>query len=154
MKIAIASDHAGFPLKEEIKKILDSLQIAYDDYGTRDTESVDYPDYATKVAREVQNGRRGILCCGTGIGMSIAANKFRGVRAAVCHDVYTAQMSREHNDSNILILGGRVHQDYGNVSEILRIWLETKFQGGRHQRRLEKIRRLEVQGISVLSDEQ
>lgn len=154
MKIAIASDHAGFPLKEEIKKILDSLQIAYDDYGTRDTESVDYPDYAKKVAQEVQNGRRGILCCGTGIGMSIAANKFKGVRAAICHDVYTAQMSREHNDSNILILGGRVHKDYRNVSDILRIWLETKFQGGRHQLRLEKISRLEVQGSSVLSDEQ
>lgn len=145
IRIAIASDHAGFHLKEQIKKILDSLQIAYDDYGTRDTESVDYPDYAQKVAQEVQNGKRGILCCGTGIGMSIAANKFKGVRAAICNDVYTAQMSREHNDSNILILGGRVHQDYQNVSEILRIWLETQFEGGRHQRRLEKISRLEGQ---------
>lgn len=145
MKIAIASDHAGFHLKEQIKKILDSLQIAYDDYGTRDTESVDYPDYAQKVAQEVQNGKRGILCCGTGIGMSIAANKFKGVRAAICNDVYTAQMSRGHNDSNILILGGRVHKDYQNVLEILRIWLETQFEGGRHQRRLEKISRLEVQ---------
>lgn len=145
MKIAIASDHAGFHLKEAIKKILESLQIPYDDYGTRDTESVDYPDYAEKVAREVQNGSRGILCCGTGIGMSIAANKFKGIRAAICNDVYTAQMSREHNDSNILILGGRIHKDYESVSDIVQVWLQTGFEGGRHSRRLEKISHLELQ---------
>jgi ribose 5-phosphate isomerase B len=144
MKIAIASDHAGFHLKEHIKDILDSLKVPYEDFGTRSTDSVDYPDYAEKVARSVQNGGRGILCCGTGIGMSIAANKFKGVRAAICHDVYTAQMSREHNDSNIFILGGRTHQDYAMISDILRAWLEAQFQGGRHQRRLEKINQLEV----------
>jgi ribose 5-phosphate isomerase B len=148
MKIAIASDHAGFHLKEHIKDILDSLKVAYEDFGTRNTDSVDYPDYAEKVARAVQNGERGILCCGTGIGMSIVANKFKGVRAAVCHDVYTAQMSREHNDSNILILGGRIHQDKAMISEILRTWLEAQFQGGRHQRRLEKINQLELRSNS------
>src|SRR3990172_121670 len=108
MKIAIASDHAGYQLKEEIKKVLESFAVAYEDLGPQNTESVDYPDYAKQVARAVQKGNRGILCCGTGIGMSIAANKFKGVRAALCHDSLTAQMSREHNDSNILIMGGRV----------------------------------------------
>jgi ribose 5-phosphate isomerase B len=145
MKIAIASDHAGFHLKEHIKKVLESLQIPFEDYGTRDTESVDYPDYAEKVARKVQNGSRGILCCGTGIGMSIAANKFKGIRAAICNDVYTAKMSREHNDSNILILGGRIHTDFQGVMDIVQVWLQTEFEGGRHSRRLEKISHLELQ---------
>jgi ribose 5-phosphate isomerase B len=145
MRIAIASDHAGFQLKEEIKKTLESMGISYDDFGTKNTESVDYPDYAGKVARAVQNGSRGILCCGTGIGMSIAANKFKGVRAAVCNDVFTAQMSREHNDSNVLILGGRIIQDPGTISEIVKVWIETGFEGGRHQRRLDKIKEFEGQ---------
>ncbi|HEY4491786.1 MAG TPA: ribose 5-phosphate isomerase B [Acidobacteriota bacterium] len=143
MKIAIASDHAGYQLKEEIKKVLESFAVAYEDLGPQNTESVDYPDYAKQVARAVQKGNRGILCCGTGIGMSIAANKFKGVRAALCHDSLTAQMSREHNDSNILIMGGRVVQDPDEVVSIVKTWLDTQFQGGRHQRRLEKIKELE-----------
>ena len=143
MRIAIASDHAGFQLKEEIKRTLQKMDVSFEDLGTKDTESVDYPDYAGKVARSVQQGNRGILCCGTGIGMSIAANKFKGIRAAVCSDAYTAQMSREHNDSNILILGGRIMKDPEVVSEIVKVWIETEFQGGRHQKRLDKIKELE-----------
>jgi ribose 5-phosphate isomerase B len=145
MKIAIASDHAGFHLKEEVKKVLEALAVAYEDLGTQNTESVDYPDYARRVAKAVQSGDRGILCCGTGIGMSIAANKFKGVRAAVCNDTFTAQMSREHNDANILILGGRILNDIGEISAIVRTWLQTEFQGGRHQRRLNQIARFEEQ---------
>jgi ribose 5-phosphate isomerase B len=139
MKIAIASDHAGFRLKDQIKKTLDSLQISYEDLGPDGTDSVDYPDFARKVAEAVQKGNRGILCCGTGIGMSIAANKFKGIRAAVCNDIYAAQMSREHNDANILIMGGRIVQDAEEVKNIVKTWLETSFQGGRHQRRIDKI---------------
>lgn len=143
MKIAIASDHAGFELKEEIKRVLDSLRVSYVDYGTKDRESVDYPDYARQVAEAVQDGTRGILCCGTGIGMSIAANKFKGIRAAICNDAYAAQMSREHNDSNILIMGGRILKDPEEISQIVQTWLRAEFQGGRHERRLEKIRQFE-----------
>lgn len=139
MKIAIASDHAGFALKESIKNILKDLNIAYEDLGPQDTASVDYPDYAQKVAEQVQQGQRGILCCGTGIGMSIAANKFKGVRAALCQDAYTAQMSREHNDSNVLVLGGRLGKGAAEIEQIVKTWVSTEFQGGRHQRRLEKI---------------
>lgn len=139
MKIAIASDHAGFHLKEQIKKSLESLGIAFEDLGPQDTESVDYPDFARKVAEAVKDGSRGILCCGTGIGMAIAANKFRGIRAAVCNDVFTAKMSREHNDSNILIMGGRILSDSDQIREIVKTWLETDFEGGRHQRRIDKI---------------
>lgn len=146
MKIAIASDHAGYPLKEEIKKVLDSLSVEYDDLGPADTDSVDYPDYARKVAEAVQKGCRGILCCGTGIGMSIAANKFTGVRAALCSDEFTARMSREHNDANVLALGARVMKDHREVAGIVKVWLDTKFEGGRHQRRLDKIRQFEQPG--------
>lgn len=143
MRIAIASDHAGFHLKDEIKKVLDTLKIVYEDLGPENTESVDYPDFARKVAEAVQEGKRGILICGTGIGMSIAANKFKGIRAALCNDVYSAQMSREHNDSNILIMGGRVLNDISQIPDIVKIWLQTEFQGGRHQRRLDKINQFE-----------
>jgi ribose 5-phosphate isomerase B len=139
MMIAIASDHGGFELKEQIKSILQSLGYAYQDFGTTGLESVDYPDYAAKVAKEVQNGARGILCCGTGIGMSITANKFKGIRAALCHDLYTAQMSRQHNDANILILGGRVQHTSEQIEAMIKAWLETNYEGGRHQKRLEKI---------------
>ena len=139
MKIAIASDHGGYHLKEQIKTILQSLGVDYHDFGTSSTESVDYPDYAVLVAKEVQNGDRGILCCGTGIGMSITANKFKGVRAALCHDVYTAQMSRQHNNANILILGGRVEHSTEEVEAMIHAWLQTEYEGGRHQKRLEKI---------------
>jgi ribose 5-phosphate isomerase B len=144
MKIAIASDHAGFHLKNQIKKALDSLQVLYDDLGPEGTDSVDYPDFARKVAEAVQNGSLGILCCGTGIGMSIAANKFRGIRAAICNDIYTAQMSREHNDSNILVMGGRILEDSDEVERIVKTWLQTEFQGGRHKRRIDKISTFET----------
>ncbi|MCI0416987.1 ribose 5-phosphate isomerase B [bacterium] len=143
MKIAIASDHGGYQLKERIKIILQSLGVDYHDFGTSSTDSVDYPDYAALVAKEVQSGNRGILCCGTGIGMSITANKFKGVRAALCHDVFTAQMSRQHNDANILILGGRVKHSPEEVEAMIQIWLQTEYEGGRHQKRLEKIARWE-----------
>jgi ribose 5-phosphate isomerase B len=143
MKIAIASDHGGFQLKEDIKSVLNSLGVEYQDFGTSGTDSVDYPDYAVMVAKEVQNGNRGILCCGTGIGMSIVANKFKGVRAALCHDVYTAEMSRKHNDANILILGGRLEHTIDKVTEMVKTWLHTDYEGGRHQKRLEKIARWE-----------
>ncbi len=139
MKIAIASDHGGFDLKEQIKKVLNTLGYEYEDLGTTGNESVDYPEYAVEVARKVQQGSRGILCCGTGIGMSITANKFKGVRAALCHDIYTARMSREHNDANILVLGGRVKHSAEQVAAMVKTWLETEFEGGRHQRRLDKI---------------
>lgn len=143
MKIAIASDHAGLGLKEQIKKILDSAGLPYEDFGTNSSHSVDYPDYAELVAKSVQEGNRGILCCGTGIGMSIAANKFKGVRAALCNDTFTAQLSREHNDSNVLVLGGRILTDPAEVSQIVQVWLQTQFQRGRHQQRLEKIKAIE-----------
>ena len=143
MRIAIASDHAGFHLKDEVKKVLDSLKVVYEDLGPENTDSVDYPDFARKVAEAVQEGNRGILICGTGIGMSIAANKFKGVRAALCHDVYSAQMSREHNDANILIMGGRVLTDISELTNIVKTWLQTEFQGGRHRRRLDKINQFE-----------
>ena len=143
MRIAIASDHAGFHLKDEVKKVLDSLKVIYEDLGPENTDSVDYPDFARKVAEAVQEGNRGILICGTGIGMSIAANKFKGVRAALCNDVHSAQMSREHNDANILIMGGRVLSDVSQVVDIVKAWLQTEFQGGRHQRRLDKINQFE-----------
>lgn len=143
MRIAIASDHAGFHLKDEVKKVLDTLKVVYKDLGPDNTDSVDYPDFARKVAEAVQDGDRGILICGTGIGMSIAANKFKGVRAALCNDAYTAQMSREHNDANILIMGGRVLTDVSQVVNIVKTWLQTEFEGGRHQRRLDKINQFE-----------
>ena len=140
MKIAIASDHGGFQLKEEIKSVLESMGVQYDDLGTTGTESVDYPDYAAQVAKRVQAGDRGILCCGTGIGMSITANKFKGVRAALCHDEYTARMSREHNDANILVMGGRLKHPTEEVRSMVQTWLQTTYEGGRHQKRLEKIK--------------
>ncbi|AZR74009.1 ribose 5-phosphate isomerase B [Anoxybacter fermentans] len=144
MKVAIGSDHGGFRLKEEIKKYLESLQIEYKDFGTYSEESVDYPDFARPVAEGVARGEfdRGILICGTGIGMSIAANKVPGIRAALCHDCFSARATREHNDSNVLCLGERVIGK-GLALDIVKIWLETEFVGGRHQRRIDKITSLE-----------
>jgi ribose 5-phosphate isomerase B len=143
MSIVIASDHGGVELKEQIKLVLESLGVPYEDLGTNGTESVDYPDYAALVAKRVQAGERGILCCGTGIGMSISANKFKGIRAALCHDEFTARMSREHNDANILVLGGRLEHPPEAVRSMIQTWLNTTYEGGRHQKRLEKIRLLE-----------
>lgn len=144
MQIGLASDHGGFELKEAVKAFLKSIGAEPIDLGTFSEDSVDYPDFAAQVAEKVSTGRfeRGILICGTGIGMSIAANKFRGVRAALVNDLYSSRFSREHTDANILVMGGRVvGKDV--AKEIVRIWLETLFAGGRHQRRLEKIEALE-----------
>ena len=144
MKIAIASDHGGFHLKENIKEYLVELGHEVDDKGCHSTESVDYPDYALLVAQDVAQGRaeRGILICGTGIGMSIAANKVPGVRAALCHDTFSAKATREHNDSNVLCMGERVIGS-GLAREIVATWLAGTFAGGRHARRVEKITAVE-----------
>jgi ribose 5-phosphate isomerase B len=144
LKIAIGADHGGYRLKETIKKMLIDLGHEVDDFGCHGAESVDYPDYAGPVARKVAQGEyeRGILICGTGIGMSIAANKVQGIRCALAHDPYSAKMTRLHNDSNVLALGERVIGP-GVAEEIVKIWLDTPFEGGRHTRRLEKICALE-----------
>ena len=144
MKIGLACDHGGFELKEEIKTFLRSIEVEPVDMGTFTEDSVDYPDFGVLVAEKVSRGEleRGILICGTGIGMSIIANKFPGVRAALVNDLYSSRCSREHNDSNILVMGGRIlGRDL--AKEIVRVWLETPFAGGRHKRRLEKIETLE-----------
>jgi ribose 5-phosphate isomerase B len=144
MKISLGSDHAGFELKEDLRGYLAEQKVEVIDLGVYNEEPVDYPDIGASVAQKVSRGEvdRGILICGSGIGMSIVANRFPGVRAALCHGLYTARISREHNDANLLILGGRLIGK-GLAREILKVWLETGFQGGRHQRRLEKIRALE-----------
>jgi ribose 5-phosphate isomerase B len=144
MKIALGADHAGYPLKERIKQWLTEQGIQVDDKGTMSIESVDYPDYARKVGEEVaaKKADRGVIVCGTGIGTSIAANKVPGVRAANVHTVYEAQMSREHNDANVLTLGARTLTDE-EAHSILDMWLRTKFAGGRHQRRVDKISQIE-----------
>jgi len=144
VRIAIGCDHAGFLLKEELKAYLQALGHEVVDMGTHSLDSVDYPDYARQVAEAVAQGRveRGIVICGTGIGSSIVANKVPGVRAALCHESYTARMSREHNDSNVLALGGRV-LGVELAKEIVQVWLASEFQGGRHARRVEKIKTIE-----------
>ena len=144
MKITIGSDHGGFELKDEVKKILADLNVEFDDVGTFDKNSVDYPDIAEKVCSAVKSGKsdKGIVLCGTGIGISIAANKIHGIRCALCNDVYSAKMSRKHNDANVLAMGGRVI-GFGPASEIVRAWIETDFEGGRHERRIKKISDLE-----------
>lgn len=140
MKIALGSDHGGFHLKEVIKRYLEERGIAYRDFGTNSAESVDYPEFGMKVAEAVASGEydRGIVCCGTGIGISISANKVPGVRCAVVSDTYSAQMSREHNNANILALGERV-VGAGLALKIVEVWLETEFAGGRHERRVKQI---------------
>jgi len=144
MTIVLGSDHAGFELKEHLRIYLGEQKVEVMDLGTHSEASVDYPDIGAAVAGKVSRGevQRGILICGSGIGMSIVANRFPGVRAALCHDLYSARVSREHNDSNLLVLGGRLIGK-GLAREILKMWLETEFHGGRHQKRLEKIRALE-----------
>ncbi len=144
MKVAIGSDHGGFTLKEEIKLLLAAVDIEYQDFGTHSDDSVDYPDFARPVSEAVAKGEydRGILICGTGIGMSITANKVPGIRASLCHDCFSAKATREHNDANILCMGERV-VGRGLALEITRLWLSTEFLGGRHQRRLDKITALE-----------
>jgi ribose 5-phosphate isomerase B len=150
MKVAIASDHGGYKLKEEIKALLSSMNISYEDFGCGCEESVDYPDYALPVAEKVAAGEfdRGILICGTGIGMSIAANKIPGIRCALVHDTFSAKATREHNDSNVLAMGERVIGP-GLALEIVKIWLETEFAGGRHERRVQKVKEIEAKRLGV-----
>jgi len=142
--IALASDHGGFELKEDIKDFLESSGYEFTDLGTHNNDSVDYPDYGIELSRKVANGDfdKGILICGTGIGMSIVANKIPGIRAALVSDVFSARMSTEHNNANVLVIGGRV-TGKGLASELVKAWLEAKFEGGRHQNRLDKIAELE-----------
>ncbi len=144
MRVALGADHGGFHLKEAIKGWLEELGIEYEDFGAHSEDSVDYPDYARVVAEKVAAGGfdRGILVCGTGIGMSIAANKVPGARAALCHDVFSAQATREHNDSNVLCLGERVIGQ-GHARAVVETWLRTGFAGDRHARRVAKIRGIE-----------
>ena len=144
MKVAIGADHAGFELKEKIRKLLAGQGIEVADEGTFSADSVDYPDYARNVAEAVaRNGaQRGILVCGSGIGMAMAANKVHGIRAAHVTTEQEARLSREHNDANVLTLGGRV-LDHDAALRIVQTFLNTKFEGGRHQRRVDKIAALE-----------
>ncbi|MBA4536628.1 ribose 5-phosphate isomerase B [Bacillus aquiflavi] len=140
MMVAIGSDHGGVNIREEIKKLMDEMGIEYKDFGCECGTSVDYPDYALPVAEKVASGEfdKGILICGTGIGMSIAANKVNGIRCALVHDVFSAKATREHNDSNILAMGERVIGP-GLAREIAKVWLTTDYEGGRHERRVGKI---------------
>ena len=142
--ILLGSDHGGLELKNEIKSLLTEKGIPCEDLGTSNGDSVDYPDFGERVARRVSNGsaEKGILVCGTGIGMSIVANKFPGVRAALATDVFMATMAKEHNNANILVLGGRVLET-ATAREMVSAWLDTEFAGGRHQGRLDKIATLE-----------
>ena len=146
--IAIGSDHGGYKLKEEIKKYLDEKEIKYKDLGCKSEESVDYPNIAEEVSKEVQENKcdKGILICRSGIGMSIVANKFKGIRCALCHDEFTAKYSRMHNDSNVLAIGA----DDVTVNDaicILRMWLATEFEGGRHKERIELINKIEDENM-------
>lgn len=141
MKIIIGSDHAGFDLKEKYKNLL-SGELGYEvkDMGAYSTDSIDYPDIARKVAEAVSSGEfeKGVLICGSGIGMSIAANRFKGVNAALCHNIFTAEMCRRHNNANILVVGARVTGD-ALALEMLKVYLKTEFEGGRHKKRVDKI---------------
>ena len=143
-KVLIASDHAGFDGKEAIKKTLDEMGVRYDDLGANSPDSVDYPDYAERVAKGVASGEaeRGILVCGSGIGMEIAANKVPGIRAALAWNEETSKLARQHNDANIVAVGSRT-TPRETIDQIVRAFLTTDFEGGRHQRRIEKITKLE-----------
>ena len=145
MKLAIGSDHAGLVLKRELRRALDERQLGVEDFGTHTDDSVDYPDFAALVAQAVSRGDcgLGVLVCGTGIGMSIAANKVRGVRAAVCTTEFEARMARAHNDANVLCLGSRV-VGAGLATQIVEAFLDQRFEGGRHERRVQKIRDAEL----------
>ena len=140
MRVAIGADHAGFVLKEHLKQTLQRLGHAVDDHGTSSEDPVDYPPICIDVARAVADGRadRGIVLGGTGQGEQMAANKVAGIRAALCNDLYTARLSRQHNDANVLSMGGRIVA-FGLADEILELWLDTAFEGGRHQRRIDQI---------------
>ncbi len=147
MKYFIGADHAGIDIKAYVKELFESLGHEVIDLGPNTKDRVDYPDYAAKVCENVlaNEGSKGILICGSGIGMSMAANKFDGIRAALCHNEYSAQMAREHNDANIICLGERV-SGYGMVDAIVNAWNSSSFQGGRHEGRVEKINALSKMG--------
>ncbi|MEW9677037.1 ribose 5-phosphate isomerase B [Lentibacillus sp. L22] len=140
MKVILTADHAGMTIRNEVKDLLDEMGITYEDTGCDCQGSVDYPDYALPAAERVAKGEfdRGIFICGTGIGMTIAANKVSGIRCALAHDVYSAKLTRQHNDSNVLAMGERVIGP-GLAREIAKVWLETDFDGGRHANRIGKI---------------
>jgi ribose 5-phosphate isomerase B len=140
MKIYIATDHAAFCIKEDVKKILSDLGYEVVDLGPKDDERVDYPDFAHKLCKEVlkDSGSQGVLICGTGIGMSLSANKHIGIRAALCHDAYTASMAQAHNDANVLCFGQRV-VGLGTIESICEAWHKASFEGGRHADRIKKI---------------
>ncbi|MGA9995238.1 MAG: ribose 5-phosphate isomerase B [Pyrinomonadaceae bacterium] len=144
MKIALASDHAGYAEKERLKKVLEELGVEFEDLGTVSEESVDYPDYARKVAESVARGEseQGVLVCGSGTGMAITANKVAGVRAAVAWSEETARLARQHNDANVLAIGARTTPPQ-EIPKIVRAWFATKFEGGRHAARVEKITQIE-----------
>lgn len=144
MKVALGVDHAGFAYKKEIEAVLRALGATVLDFGAASDQACDYPDFAEKVARAVASGEaeRGVLLCGTGIGMSISANKVPGIRAAVITDEKTAELSRRHNDANVFCAGARILPVL-KIAEALKVWMETPFEGGRHQRRVDKISRLD-----------
>ncbi|MFC1491637.1 ribose 5-phosphate isomerase B [Nitrospinota bacterium] len=142
--VALASDHGGYRMKELVKSALDEAGVSYKDFGTTSEDSCDYPDYAAPAARAVSEGEseRAILCCGSGAGMAIVANKFPGVRAVNCYDEWSTLMSRQHNDANVMTIGGR-SMEPDEARRLVRLWLETPFEGGRHSRRVSKITGLE-----------
>ena len=142
-KVAIGADHRGFKLKESLKKNLARRKVPFVDFGCQSVSSADYPEIGLQVALSVQKGRcfRGVLICGSGIGFSIAANKVRGIRAALCHNLKTARLSRRHNDANILVLDEAI--SVNTARKMLTVWLETKFEGGRHRRRINQIKEIE-----------
>ena len=153
MQIGLACDHGGFELKEELKVFLKSVGVEPIDMGTSNQDPVDYPDFGARVAEKISRGEleKAILICGTGIGMSMVANKFPRVRAALANDLYSSRCSREHNDANILVIGGRI---VGKelAKEIVKVWLETPFAAGRHKSRLEKIEALEKRNFGSKSN--
>jgi ribose 5-phosphate isomerase B len=144
MKIAIGADHAGFDEKEKLKSLLNELSIEFEDFGTYSLDSVDYPDFAKKVGEAVAKGdfEQGILLCGSGIGVSIAANKVHGVRCALVWDEETAKLAREHNNANVIAIGART-TPHGTIPNIIKAWFNAKFAGGRHQNRIDKISEIE-----------
>jgi ribose 5-phosphate isomerase B len=146
MRIALASDHAGYAEKERLKPLLNDIGVEFDDLGTVSEESVDYPDYARKVAEQVAQGtvEQGLLVCGSGTGMAITANKVPGVRAAVAWSEETARLARQHNDANVLAIGARTTPE-GDIPKIVRAWFSSAFEGGRHAARVEKISEVERQ---------
>ena len=140
MKLAVASEHAGFEMKEEVRKHLEAKGHSVEDFGCCDSESCDYPDYAKKLCEALLNDmvERGVLVCGTGLGMSYAANRYKGIRAALCLNPQMAEMARAHNDANVLVLGARLI-DFPAARDIINVWIETPFDGGRHLRRIQKL---------------